>query len=332
MSTVFRVVAALAPNGTYLGKHTRTRTVGTDPVPGSGSAKVNRCALTTTNTHYEYLGLGLYPLRFQEALTYARRTVPHFQISVASPPDKSADQKHLEASAATADTPAAVTAAAASATTVTTATSMTSTAAAVATVERFKYSGQSASISAPSNETQTMGAHNGQLSKQGSLTIVRRSSTKKSPPSGKYFRRGTSVTIADDDALDEIDLNTENLPAVDTPDACDKAALSELRASSFVKVGIIDILLRPCAVRPPATASSSSPSRRRVGFFSATARRGDAMSTSKNRTYLPISSENINRLRCLLRQLQKGEISAELLQKNLRYAAKVLEAVFVDET
>ena len=37
------------------------------------------------------------------------------------------------------------------------------------------------------------------------------------------------------------------------------------------------------------------------------------------------------RLRCLLRQLQKGEISAELLQKNLRYAAKVLEAVFIDE-
>ncbi len=62
------------------------------------------------------------------------------------------------------------------------------------------------------------------FAEQGSLTIVRRSSTKKSPP-GKYFRRGTSVTITDDEALDEIDLNTENLPAVDTPDACDKAAL-----------------------------------------------------------------------------------------------------------
>ncbi|KOX72593.1 Calcium/calmodulin-dependent 3',5'-cyclic nucleotide phosphodiesterase 1C [Melipona quadrifasciata] len=37
-------------------------------------------------------------------------------------------------------------------------------------------------------------------------------------------------------------------------------------------------------------------------------------------------------LRCLLRQLQHGEISAELLQRNLHYAARVLEAVFLDET
>ncbi|XP_052867554.1 dual specificity calcium/calmodulin-dependent 3',5'-cyclic nucleotide phosphodiesterase 1-like [Anopheles cruzii] len=65
------------------------------------------------------------------------------------------------------------------------------------------------------------------------------------------------------DELDNIDLATDNLPAVDTPDACDKAAV---------------------------------------------------------------------RLRCLLRQLQRGEISAELLQKNLHYAARVLEAVFIDET
>ncbi|KAF6214928.1 hypothetical protein GE061_009673 [Apolygus lucorum] len=38
------------------------------------------------------------------------------------------------------------------------------------------------------------------------------------------------------------------------------------------------------------------------------------------------------RLRGLLQQLQRGEISAEILQKNLLYAAKVLEAVFIDET
>lgn len=59
---------------------------------------------------------------------------------------------------------------------------------------------------------------------QGSLTIVRKSSTKKSPPA-RYFRRGASIAITDDEALDDVDLNTENLPAVDTPDACDKAAL-----------------------------------------------------------------------------------------------------------
>lgn len=40
----------------------------------------------------------------------------------------------------------------------------------------------------------------------------------------------------------------------------------------------------------------------------------------------------VHRLRYLLRQLNRGEISAETLQKNLQYAAKVLEAVYIDET
>ncbi|XP_049829381.1 dual specificity calcium/calmodulin-dependent 3',5'-cyclic nucleotide phosphodiesterase 1-like isoform X2 [Schistocerca gregaria] len=120
---------------------------------------------------------------------------------------------------------------------------------------------------------------NGQLAKQGSLTIVRRSSGKgggggnsggggaSGSGSGNGARAGPlargASAVADDDALDAVDLSTDNLPAVDTPDACDKAAL---------------------------------------------------------------------RLRCLLRQLQRGEISAEILQKNLHYAARVLEAVFIDET
>ncbi|XP_072937105.1 dual specificity calcium/calmodulin-dependent 3',5'-cyclic nucleotide phosphodiesterase 1 isoform X2 [Epargyreus clarus] len=87
---------------------------------------------------------------------------------------------------------------------------------------------------------------------QGALTIVRRSSSRskaEAPPT--------------DEQLDQLDLDTEHLPAVDTPDACDKAAL---------------------------------------------------------------------RLRYLLRQLNRGEIPAETLQKNLQYAAKVLEAVYLDET
>ncbi|XP_052747236.1 dual specificity calcium/calmodulin-dependent 3',5'-cyclic nucleotide phosphodiesterase 1 isoform X2 [Bicyclus anynana] len=89
--------------------------------------------------------------------------------------------------------------------------------------------------------------------KQGALTIVRRSSS-----------RGKSETCPPtDEQLDQLDLDTEHLPAVDTPDACDKAAL---------------------------------------------------------------------RLRYLLRQLNRGEIPAETLQKNLQYAAKVLEAVYIDET
>ncbi|KAK7874021.1 hypothetical protein R5R35_013426 [Gryllus longicercus] len=93
---------------------------------------------------------------------------------------------------------------------------------------------------------------NGQLAKQGSLTIVRRSSgrARGRPPPG-------------DEALDEVDMATDSLPPVDTPDACDKAAL---------------------------------------------------------------------RLRCLLRQLEKGQVAAEVLQQNLMYATRVLEAVFIDET
>ncbi|XP_047355549.1 calcium/calmodulin-dependent 3',5'-cyclic nucleotide phosphodiesterase 1-like isoform X5 [Vespa velutina] len=114
---------------------------------------------------------------------------------------------------------------------------------------------------------------NGQLSKQGTLTIVRRSSGKSksvgggsfesSPPSHNPDRFLSSQSVDLDEILDNVDLTTDSLPAVDTPDACDKAAL---------------------------------------------------------------------RLRCLLKQLQHGEISAELLQRNLHYAARVLETVFIDET
>ncbi|XP_061707631.1 dual specificity calcium/calmodulin-dependent 3',5'-cyclic nucleotide phosphodiesterase 1 isoform X2 [Cydia pomonella] len=89
---------------------------------------------------------------------------------------------------------------------------------------------------------------------QGGLTIVRRSSSR---------HKSESCPTPTDEQLDQISLDTEHLPAVDTPDACDKAAL---------------------------------------------------------------------RLRYLLRQLNRGEISAETLQKNLQYAARVLEAVYIDET
>ncbi|XP_055681491.1 dual specificity calcium/calmodulin-dependent 3',5'-cyclic nucleotide phosphodiesterase 1-like isoform X3 [Lutzomyia longipalpis] len=139
---------------------------------------------------------------------------------------------------------------------------------------------------------------NGQLAKDAALTIVRRSSSKKGNIGGNQtinlrenpqesfegsegggrgggesddntnecdvVERMQSVTLTSSgDELDNVDLATDNLPAVDTPDACDKAAM---------------------------------------------------------------------RLRSLLRQLQRGEISAEILQKNLHYAARVLEAVFIDET
>ncbi|XP_063529509.1 dual specificity calcium/calmodulin-dependent 3',5'-cyclic nucleotide phosphodiesterase 1-like isoform X4 [Cydia strobilella] len=89
---------------------------------------------------------------------------------------------------------------------------------------------------------------------QGGLTIVRRSSSR---------HKNESCPTPTDEQLDQLSLDTDHLPAVDTPDACDKAAL---------------------------------------------------------------------RLRYLLRQLNRGEISAETLQKNLQYAARVLEAVYIDET
>ncbi|KOB62711.1 Calcium/calmodulin-dependent 3',5'-cyclic nucleotide phosphodiesterase 1C [Operophtera brumata] len=53
---------------------------------------------------------------------------------------------------------------------------------------------------------------------QGALTIVRRSSSR-----GKTERESCSTPT--DEQLDQLDLDTEHLPAVDTPDACDKAAL-----------------------------------------------------------------------------------------------------------
>ncbi|CRL00642.1 CLUMA_CG013902, isoform A [Clunio marinus] len=140
------------------------------------------------------------------------------------------------------------------------------------------------STSSSTNVQTEAQSKNGQISKESGLTIVRRLSGKKSqqqseleqyicsdsqPPSVttgycSYLENRLKMqpTSLNDD-LERIDLTTENLPAVDTPDACDKAAI---------------------------------------------------------------------RLRCLLRQLQRGEISAELLQKNLHYAARVLEAVFIDET
>lgn len=62
------------------------------------------------------------------------------------------------------------------------------------------------------------------VSEQGSLTIVRRSSTKKSQNHTDTVA-GYSSSFADDETLDAVDLDTDNLPAVDTPDACDKAAV-----------------------------------------------------------------------------------------------------------
>ncbi|XP_043271075.1 calcium/calmodulin-dependent 3',5'-cyclic nucleotide phosphodiesterase 1A-like isoform X8 [Venturia canescens] len=139
--------------------------------------------------------------------------------------------------------------------------------------ENVNMSGTSGNISTTHSHNPPSPGRNGQLSKQGTLTIVRRSSAKGKSSAEASIEssiltndpethlRGRSVDSGED--FDNVDFDTESLPAVDTPDACDKAAL---------------------------------------------------------------------RLRCLLRQLEHGEISADLLQRNLHYAARVLEAVFIDET
>lgn len=73
------------------------------------------------------------------------------------------------------------------------------------------------------------------ISEQGTLTIVRRSSGKSkslgggsfesSPPSHNPDRFLSSQSVDLDEILDNVDLTTDSLPAIDTPDACDKAAL-----------------------------------------------------------------------------------------------------------
>ncbi|XP_050531307.1 dual specificity calcium/calmodulin-dependent 3',5'-cyclic nucleotide phosphodiesterase 1-like isoform X2 [Daktulosphaira vitifoliae] len=98
-----------------------------------------------------------------------------------------------------------------------------------------------------------------QSTKQGALTIVRRSSQKKHTYSDDYNMPLSKEAEA---ILDDVDLSIDALPSIDTTEAIDKAAL---------------------------------------------------------------------RLRCLLRQLRKGQISAEVLHKNLFFAAKVLETAFTDE-
>lgn len=40
----------------------------------------------------------------------------------------------------------------------------------------------------------------------------------------------------------------------------------------------------------------------------------------------------LNRLRCLVKQLEKGDVNVVDLKKNIEYAASVLEAVYIDET
>ncbi|KAG8559429.1 hypothetical protein GDO81_017336 [Engystomops pustulosus] len=54
---------------------------------------------------------------------------------------------------------------------------------------------------------------------------------------------------------------------------------------------------------------------------------GDAITVKKKHLQKPIF-----RLRCLVKQLEKGDINVSDLKNNIEYAASVLEAVYIDET
>lgn len=57
---------------------------------------------------------------------------------------------------------------------------------------------------------------------QGALTIVRRSSQKKSTYSEEY---NMALSRENESMLDEVDLSLEGLPSFDSSEAVDKAAL-----------------------------------------------------------------------------------------------------------
>lgn len=63
---------------------------------------------------------------------------------------------------------------------------------------------------------------NSQLSRELESMQPTAGSGSGSPPSSAVVQRSDTLT---GDELENVDLATDNLPAVDTPDACDKAAL-----------------------------------------------------------------------------------------------------------
>lgn len=63
---------------------------------------------------------------------------------------------------------------------------------------------------------------NSQLSRELESMQPTAGSGSGSPPSSAVVHRADTLT---GDELENVDLATDNLPAVDTPDACDKAAL-----------------------------------------------------------------------------------------------------------
>ncbi|XP_053691955.1 dual specificity calcium/calmodulin-dependent 3',5'-cyclic nucleotide phosphodiesterase 1-like [Sabethes cyaneus] len=173
-------------------------------------------------------------------------------------------------------------------------------------------------------------SRNGQIAKQGSLTIVRRTNSRK-----------TTHTLQQQQQ-EPLDFDTDyqsqqqQVQLLEEGDEPKQQPLSESELA-FVNSQLNREL---ASMQPTAgSGSGSSPS-----SAVAVANRAD-LATGDDMDNVDLATDNLPavdtpdacdkaalRLRCLLRQLQRGEISAELLQKNLHYAARVLEAVFIDET
>ncbi|XP_055632780.1 dual specificity calcium/calmodulin-dependent 3',5'-cyclic nucleotide phosphodiesterase 1-like isoform X1 [Toxorhynchites rutilus septentrionalis] len=169
-------------------------------------------------------------------------------------------------------------------------------------------------------------SRNGQIAKQGSLTIVRRTNSKKNTHILQQTQFQQSEPL-DSDA----DYQNQQQEGDDFQQPLTESELAYVNSQ----------LSRELESMQPTDGSGpeSPPSSAVVVANRSIPLTGDELDS------VDLATDNLPavdtpdacdkaalRLRCLLRQLQRGEISAELLQKNLHYAARVLEAVFIDET
>ncbi|XP_055540580.1 dual specificity calcium/calmodulin-dependent 3',5'-cyclic nucleotide phosphodiesterase 1-like isoform X4 [Wyeomyia smithii] len=192
---------------------------------------------------------------------------------------------------------------------------------------------QSATTASTSPGVSSLGdccSRNGQIAKQGGLTIVRRTNSRKN----------THTLLQQQEPLDiDTDYQSQQQQQRQLLEEGDEPQQQPLSASELAYVN--SQLSRELASMQPTAGSGSgtSPSSAVAVVSRADPATGDDMDN------VDLATDNLPavdtpdacdkaalRLRCLLRQLQRGEISAELLQKNLHYAARVLEAVFIDET
>ncbi|XP_038113740.1 calcium/calmodulin-dependent 3',5'-cyclic nucleotide phosphodiesterase 1 isoform X2 [Culex quinquefasciatus] len=187
-------------------------------------------------------------------------------------------------------------------------------------------------------------ARNGQIAKQGSLTIVRRTNSRKNTHILQQQQPLQYHPL--DSAADGDYQNQTQLLELDESSSSSSQPLTESELA-FVNSQLSRELesMQPTGAAGTGSGPGSPPAS--SGTVVAVVNRAASadLLTGDELDSVDLATDNLPavdtpdacdkaalRLRCLLRQLQRGEISAELLQKNLHYAARVLEAVFIDET